>query len=259
MESRKFTFPQALEYIQKCTKIKVSDIKTHKPFNGFYSHLLADPISPETIMKTYTEADLPPSDSLSKMFLDDGVDLLTQERYGIRYCHETNQIIIPERNINGQLVGAKQRNNDRNCDLSDRWGMYIPYSKSLCVYGYSEHYMNIIHKKICVIFEAEKSVLIGDSNNFYYGLAIGGHNISPTQAKYIKSLGCRKIILAFDEGIANEEVEYNAKKLLINNNIYQNKIGFIDTTAIEKGSKNSPIDSFKVFQSLMKNNIIYIN
>lgn len=259
MDIHGFSFPQALEYIQKCTKIEVSNIKTHKPFNGFYSHLTGNTDSPEAVMKTYSDEDLPPSDSLSKMFLDDGVDLLTQERYGIRYCHDTNQIIIPERNINGQLVGAKQRNNDRDCRTDERWGMYIPFSKSLCVFGYSEHYREIIRKKVCVIFEAEKSVMIGDSNNFYCGLAIGGHNISPAQARYIKSLGCSKIILAFDEGINNEEVEFNAKKLLINNSIYQNKIGFIDTTAIEKGTKNSPIDSFKVFKDLMKNNIIYIN
>lgn len=252
-------FGRALLNVTEWTDIQVSNIKVRKPFGGFYTKITRSLISPETEMPVYSESSLPAADSLSKKFLDDGVDLLTQEKYGIRYCHELDQIIIPERNVNGQLVGAKQRNNDPNCPMEDRWGMFIPYKKSLCLFGYSEHYMAILQKRVCVIFEAEKSVMIGDSNKFQYGLAIGGHSISETQAKYIKSLGCKKIILAFDEGICNEEIEFNAKKLQIHNPIYQNKVGFINTKALKEGSKDSPIDgSFEQFKYLMQHEIKWV-
>ena len=52
------------------------------------------------------------------MWFEDGVDYLTQERFGIRIDFDSNRIVIPVRDYNNQLVGAKGRYNGQ-CDLRD--------------------------------------------------------------------------------------------------------------------------------------------
>ncbi len=261
-EEKNLDFKECLEYISSKIKYKTANYSINYPFNHFYKNFLKQQLEPELYLKHYPETILPPSDSLSKKWLDDGVDLLTQERFGIRYDHETDKILIPERDYSGSIVGVKERNNDPNCKDSERWGMYIPWSKSQTVYGWYENYKDIQRKKKCFVFESEKSVCQLSSYGINLGLAIGGHNFSPTQSRYIKGLLCNEIIVAFDEGICREEIEHEARKLVVNNLIYHNKVGYIfddSKSILLPGSKNSPSDiGLNNFLELYKNHVFYI-
>lgn len=255
MDEVELTFPEALKYIAKCIGYQQSNIKIHKPFHGFYDEILKSEVSPELSLKRYSENDLPPNDSLSKMWLDDGVDLLTQEKYGIRIDHESNRIIIPEQDFSGNLIGAKARYNGE-CALEDRWSMYIPYSKSLVIYGYSQHYANIQKKQKALVLEAEKSVLQAESMNCFIGLAIGGHDVSQTQALYLRRLGV-DIIFGFDAGISREVCIEQAKKVKVDNRLWKNRVGFIDMNDVP--DKNSPTDKgYRMFKDLMTRKVIWI-
>lgn len=256
METKHCSFTDSIRYVAKVLNIQVSQVKVVWPFGGFYRELIKDSPNAMSDMSHYHEQDLPPANSLSYKFFRDGVSYQIQNRMGVRYSHEDDAVLIPIYDINHTLVGCKGRNNDPNADDSHRWFMYIPYKKSNVVYGLDVNYTNIIKHNRAFIFEAEKSVMQGMSFDMNCGVAIGGHNLSVTQLKYIRMLNV-EITVAFDQDLIEEEVAYEAKKLLIKDQRYQNKIFYIyDRTGeyLPKGSKMSPTDLGKeCFLNLVKN------
>lgn len=255
MNVRECSFPEAIRWTLKTLGIKDSKIHIKYPFQGFFKKIKKASDVTNLDIKKYKPDILPPKDSLSEKFFLDGVAFNVQEKWGIRYDHENDSVLIPIKSANGYLVGCKARNNDPNCDMAHRWYAYLPYAKTKVLYGLAENYQHIIEKSTVIIFEAEKSVLQCCSFDLNVGVAIGGHDISIAQAQLIKSLMCKKIIVAFDEGVDEEEVIYNCKKLLVNNTLYKNRVYYIDTTTIlEPGSKDSPSDHGKeTFLKLLKN------
>ena len=159
MYDKKYTFPEALQFAAKCIGYKDDGVKVIAPFGGFYKPLLKNKPNDYTITTDiYSESDLPNPYKLSQIWIEDGVTASTQLEYGIRYCPDYDSIIIPMHDYYGNLVGAKKRINKRDCPLSDRWGMYIPYPKAKFCYGWIHNYEDIKRKGVVIIFEAEKSV-----------------------------------------------------------------------------------------------------
>lgn len=262
MEEKDCNFPKALDLIAGWVGFKDTPIEKIKlPFGGFYKELMKMATEPELNMKTYSDNDLPPANSLSKKWLEDGVDLLTQEEFGIRIDHNSDRIIIPEYSFDGKLIGAKARYNGI-CDINERWSMFIPFSKSLTIYGWNENYKSIQSKRAAVVFESEKAVLQSRSFGLNIGLAIGGHDFSSTQIKYLKSLFCERIIVAFDEGLSEEEIRYQCKKLIGTNILDKTKVGYIydkEHKYLKHGSKDSPSDSGgEIMNKLMKECVVWL-
>lgn len=252
-------FKDALKWIAKT--LGLSDVKSVNkkiilPFGGFYKQISSND-SENIEIPVYGEEILPPADCLSYMWLvKDHVDLVTQERFGIRVDLDSNRIVIPVRNTVGGLVGAKARANDSNVPLDRRWSMYKPYRKSMVLYGFNENYNDIIFKSTVVVVEAEKSVLQAISFGFNLCTGIGGHNISETQANYIKGFFADRIILAFDSGLREEEIRFEAEKLAKGNRLYKPKIGYIydrEGSVLRPKYKESPTDrGLEVFKILMR-------
>lgn len=264
MYDKKVTFPEALNFAARCIGYKDDGIHIKLPFGGFYKPMLSDRPGDFTIdIPVYSENDLPDPHKLSLLWIEDGVNPLTQLEYGIRYDPMCDSIIIPVHDYKGNLVGAKQRKNLKHCDINKRWSMYIAYPKTRLCYGWSHNYASIQEKKTVFIFEAEKSVGQLSSMGCNLGLAVGGHNISECQAHYINTLQADEIIIAFDEGVAEEELKFEANKLLPINGIYKNKVGFIfdgGGDVLKPGSKDSPTDNGKdAFLQLYRRNIKWIN
>ena len=71
-----------------------------------------------------------------------------------------------------------------------------------------------------------------------------------------------KTILAYDEGLEEEYIREEAKKLKVNNAIFNNKVGYVydrENIIIPKGSKGSPSDFGKEkFSYLIKNCVVWI-
>ena len=249
MDEKDVSFGPALRFIAKVIGYNDAQYHIRYPFSGFYRSLASSESNLYNNMTVYDEEKLPPPDALSEMWFRDGVDYLTQERFGIRIDFESNRIVIPEYNIDGELVGAKGRYNGE-CDFSERWSMYLPYPKSLILYGWHQNYTYIMKKQIVFIVEAEKSVCQASSWGFNLMLAVGGHDISNAQAKNIKSLGV-DVIIAFDAGLDNEEVKEQAKKVIIDGKLWRNKVGYIDMNGIH--NKVSPTDmGYRAFKKLTK-------
>ena len=241
MQLKHCSFPRALELIAKWIDCTEKDLQITYPFHGFYRSIEKARVYPEQTMKSYEEDALPDPDSLSQKFFLDGIDFKTQEYFGVRYDHDDDCVLIPIHDYNGSLVGCKARNNNPNCRMEERWWAKLPYAKSLVLYGWMENYKNIVDKQTVIIFEAEKSVMQCHSFGCNVALAIGGHSLSETQCRYLKTLYAKNVIVAFDEGVQEDEIRYEAKKLQSN----KTNISYIydrDHEILKKGSKDSPSD-----------------
>lgn len=261
MDTLSCSFPEALARISLWINYK-SDVKVRLPFKGFYKNIGYD-IEDMPIFKTYREDQLPSPNNLSQQYFLDGVSYKTQQLFGVRLDLNSNSIVTPIRGYDGRsLVGAKNRVNDKNCPHDKRFYASLPYPKNQIVYGYALNYASIIKKDCVIIFESEKSTMQAHSFGIPFAVAIGGHCVSKTQARYIKSLGAKKIIVAFDSDICEEEKEFEAKKLITNNFGYQNKVFYIHDSAeqfIRKADKVSPSDYGRVvLEKLISNCMVQI-
>ena len=254
-----YNFPNALKYCAKVLNIKETDItKTKYPFSGFYKGLdkdndgyISTEVYPEDILKQYK--------GLSQKFFLDGVAFTIQEEYGIGFSHEDNAIAIPIRDIIGNLIGVKMRNNDPNCPHEKRFWSAYSYPKTKVTYGLYNNYSNIVKKNTLIIFESEKAVMQAASCGCNLAIGLGGHDISKVQGRIIKSLMVDKIIIAFDEGLDEYEITDQCKKLQVNTSFYKPKIYYIydkNNDVLRVNSKDSPIDHGKSpFQELLRKHL----
>ena len=146
---------------------------------------------------------------------------------------------------------------------SQRWLPIIPCSRSYTVFGYHQNYQKIQEKSLCIIFESEKAVCQADSFGCNIALATGGCHISQVQARYIKGLMTNKIILAYDEGLSQQEIIREAQKLISSNPLLSNKVGYVwdaDGTYIPKGSKQNAADMGKeIFTKIIKEKVRWLS
>ena len=263
---KRISFGKALQWICDVTGIKVdqyNNVEIVLPFGGFYRDIVKIQKNAELCLNEYSELELPPDDSgLSKKFFDDGISYDIQERHGIRMCHDENCILIPIYDRYDRLVGCKARNNDPNADFSNRWWAYLPYNKTNVVYGLNFNYNAIIDKSIMFVGESEKAPMQAESFGCNLFVSPGVHKLDPVQAKQIKSVMSKKIILAYDEDITEEELIFESKKLIIDNPLFKNKVGYIyDGGEVRpKGSKMSPTDGGKkMFTELLRNHVKWLD
>lgn len=259
MDIKSANFAHSLELICKWLDIKDAKYDIKLPFCGFYKQIIKYKDGEDFDFYKYKSSDLPPDDSLSQKFFLDGISFKVQEKWGIRYEHSDDNILIPIKNYTGELIGCKARSNAEDCPHDKRWFAYLSYPKTSVVYGYYENYRAIQRKNTVVVFEAEKSVLQCASFGLNIAVAIGGHNISTMQAKYILSLKAERIIVAFDTDIVEDELIYECRKLQ-SKGLLKNKVGYIyDKTHELLGDKMSPSDRGKnIFKKLLNNNVIYL-
>jgi len=266
MKNKNMNFPQALNYVAEFLGLskKTLNTKIKYPFSGFYKGLMKEITEPEYSMQTYDESILEEyADKYNLMFFKDGINFDTQKEFNVGFDLETLRITVPEYTLDGKLCGIMGRLNDSNCDKHERWIPIIPCSRSLTLYGYHKNYAEIQRRGLVVVGESEKFVQQLHSMGCKVGLSLCGCDISDVQAKYIKSLMTNRIILALDEGLEEEKIRMQAEKLIVNNAMFQNKVGYIydkENVIIPKGSKGSPSDYGKeAFLELCKSHVVWIN
>lgn len=248
MEREGMSFPECLRYIAKKVGIQatsvVSNIKL--PFGGFFKSLHKEVAEPESVVQTYSPSVLNDFVNIPNMlFFNDGINFEVQSEFNIGYDIETNRITVPIWTFKGELCGIMGRLNDKNCAHEDRWLPIIPCSRSLTLFGFHRNYQTIQEKNLCIICESEKAPMQAASFGCNCVLGSSGCHISQTQSKYIKSLMTNKVIVAFDEGLDEEFVRDEASKLVCDNSILKNKVGYIwddDNEILEKDKKQSITD-----------------
>lgn len=135
-------------------------------------------------------------------WVEQGVEKSSMAKFGIRYYLYRHQIIIPCRDILGNLIGVRVRNNIlspkyttlRTIDEKD-----YSFPTSNFMYGVYENQENIRETKTAILVEAEKSVIKAESyldKNITLGLY--GHNFNRERLKQLLELNVEKVIIALD-------------------------------------------------------------
>lgn len=190
-------------------------------------------------------------------WIDEGITEEIQEKYQIKWYNRTQQVVIPVRNINGDLVGMHSRNT--NPDLIADGMKYIPlrmlngdeykFQMGLELFGLNYNKINIEKSKSVILVESPKSVMQFDSfsmSNICCGLF--GMGFSLQKLKLLLGLGVDKFIVALDkqyEEIGN--IEYKAWEKKVNKIIdivrpYANEISVIWDKDKLLDYKDSPTD-----------------
>lgn len=265
MKTQNLSFPSALKYIANTLGLEKSQFskKIKYPFGGFYKGLMKEIQEPEYSLTTYDDSILSDySGKYNLMFFKDGIDFQTQEFFNVGFDLESLRITVPEYTLDGKLCGIMGRLNDSKCPKEDRWLPILPCSRSLTLYGYHHNYAYIQQKNVVLVGESEKFVQQLHSMGKYTGLATCGCDISTVQAKYLKSLMTSRVIVAYDEGLEEEQIRMQAQKLILNNAVFQNHVGYIfdrDNTILPRGSKASPSDfGLNTLAELIKNHVIWL-
>lgn len=199
-------------------------------------------------------------------WLKEGISIEALQHFSIRYDSRQEAIIIPNFDYNGNLIGVRARY-FKEKDIQK--GKYRPihwnditysHPTGRTFYGIYENHKNIERKRVAVIFEGEKSVLLygsiyGQDNNV--ALATLGQNITKDHIQYLLKMNVRSVILAYDTDyedyaqLAEVEEKYVQKAKLLSP--YFNVSILLDYDFLLP-YKSSPIDGGKEpFEKILKN------
>lgn len=140
-------------------------------------------------------------------WIKEGITEEIQEKYQIKWYNRTQQVVIPVRNINGDLVGMHSRNT--NPDLIANGMKYIPlrmlngdeykFQMGLELFGLNYNKINIEKSKQVILLESPKSVMQADGFNMP-NICVGmfGMNFSIQKLKLLLNLGVENFVIALD-------------------------------------------------------------
>ena len=192
-------------------------------------------------------------------WLKEGITQEAMNNCGICYNPVSQGIVIPHYNIDGRLIGIRERNlikeNESNGKYKPAILNYQMYNHPLGfnLYNLNNSKDNIKQIKKVFIFEGEKSCLLYQS---YFGVendlsvAVCGSSLISYQVQLLLSLGVEEIIIAFDKQfkeIGDDEWKAWTKKLKDLHKKYgtQIQMSFMFDKWGLLGYKDSPIDCGK--------------
>jgi DNA primase len=148
-----------------------------------------------------------------ELFLDDGVNSVTQEKFGVSYDVLDNRVVFPIRNDEGLLLSFKGRTCDKEYKTNGtpKFLSYYPCSNNNYLFGFYENYDYIIKSDELYIVEAEKGVMQLDSMNINNCTSVNKKTISDIQVKKILKIG-KPVVLIFDKDVTLEEIFIECKK-----------------------------------------------
>ncbi len=190
------------------------------------------------------------------MWLKEGISQEAMDNCGIAFDPVLWGIVIPHYNIDGKLIGIRERTlikeEEENGKYKPAILNYQMYNHPLGfnLYNLNNSKDNIRKIKKAIIFEGEKSCLLYQS---YFGIdndisvAVCGSNLTNYQVQLLKSLDVEEIIIAFDKQfkeIGDKEWKGWTKKLKDINKKYSSivQISFMFDKWNLLGYKDSPID-----------------
>lgn len=257
MHKTGMNFKEALIDIRN--KLGISDEKINikkREDNCIFKELLDDlkGVHGNTIYTQYDVDKYKPI--ISTAFRRDGINIETQCEFDIRYCEESDRIVILWKDICGKVVGNTARANwqiPKNYDY--KYLSLMPFNKREHIYGLYENREFILKSGYCVLFEAEKSTMQSHSFGFRACGSVGMSHIDKKQIQLLYDIGIRVVILAYDED--KHIIEYIKRANDIRSWFPDMQVYALydeNKTYLPSGSKNSPTDmGFEVFNKIFEN------
>ena len=172
----------------------------------------------ESILKTYDDGflnDFP--DYCPKEWLNEGISVETAIKYGLKYYERTNQVLIPCRNENGELIGVRCRNFEpkrleqaKYIPLTLLDGTSYAFPTNNVFYGINYTQAAIERTQTVTIVESEKATMkldtwYGENNN---ALGMFGHNLGLKRRNQLIKMGVKRVIYVPDNDWIDRSPEY---------------------------------------------------
>lgn len=142
-------------------------------------------------------------------WLNDHISKESMIKFGIKFSHQRNAVIIPHYDIDNQLIGIRQRSLDPV--IAERYGKYRPlylegeiYSHPLAfnLYGLNVAKDNISRYKMAIVAESEKAAmqaetLLGEANIV---VSVCGSSFNRWHLMLLlQNTNVEEIVIAFDQ------------------------------------------------------------
>jgi hypothetical protein len=261
IKSKNVDYKDVINTVKKELGIEyLSYTKKKSIFGGFYDKIKVNRLSTielnyynETILISYMN-------KFNMKFIADGISISTQRKFNIGFDVISQRITCPWWSFDCRLVGITGRyNGDYEEDNTLKWFPVIPHPKSQTLYGYIENYQYLQGCDELYIGESEKFPMQLDSMEIYTGLALGGNSIHAPQIIHIINLNPKKIIFGYDEGLDEDIIMNQIKKVKSMIKFFDIKVGYIidrENKILPKESKMSPTDLGKENFLELKNNFV---
>lgn len=201
----------------------------------------------------------------------EGINYDVMMHRGIAYDPIHEGIVIPHFDIDGNLIGIRERTLIKEEEQRGKYkpailnGKMYNHPLSFNLYNLNNSKNNIKAIKKVIVFEGEKSPLLyasyfGEDNDIT--VACCGSSLITYQVKLLMSLGVEEIIIAFDkqfQEIGDEEWKRWKDKLIGIHNKYGAyvQISYLFDKNSLLGYKDSPIDKGpEIFMTLFKERIV---
>ena len=158
-----------------------------------------------TFDKKYKDDVLLQFDNLYHLsWLNDNITFDTMDKYNIKYYKYKNAVVIPCRDIDGNIIGIRGRffgkEDIKYLPITTLNGTSYKFPTNEFLYGIDKTKVGIRQHKKCLLVEAEKSVLQADG---YFGednftVALFGKAFSKKKLNTILELGVDEIIIGLD-------------------------------------------------------------
>lgn len=180
---------------------------------------------------------------------NEGISLATQSLFGVRFDMDSERIVYPIHNADGEFVGVKGRyvGTDTHIHSNYKYLALVPYAKSVELYNLHRAKSHIVEQKQIIVVESAKSCMKLTQWGFPNCVSLEGLDISSAQAQHLKKFGV-PIVFAWDKGITWQDVQQktSALKSRLIYCAYDNLDLLID--------KDSPTDrGIEVWQKLLEN------
>ena len=207
---------------------------------------------PEDILKQY-------GNTPNTLWLQDGISLSTQRKWGIGYDVLSQRITMPIRTSTGEIMAIKGRLNGMPEEFEPKYLYIINGPMSQTLFGYSENYSSLYENEVYVV-ESEKSVLKMDSWGYHNVVAIGSNSLSPTQAKLLVSLNPKRVTFMLDKSLPLDNTKRNAEILKSFCAMRQLDIKYWDwTDNLTLDEKAAPCDDTKEeLEYILQNEVVDI-
>lgn len=255
---RKVEFVDVLNVVKKV--LNITDYSTFFDrkgiFGGFYERIRKKKI---VYSKVYDESILDKYQFVPNLrFFKDHIPIETQYYFGIRYDVESQGIVIPIRNIYGQLIGVKERFNYDVADGENKYFYSVPCRCSETLFGYSQNYQHL-SEGVVLLGEAEKFTMQCHGYEYKNAISMMSGDLSLQQAKLIVSLHPKQVIFMHDQGYDFEYIQRNINTLRRYSKFAEFEIGFWDWTKSQYAPKVSATDMGKeTFEYILKNEIVMV-
>lgn len=201
-----------------------------------------------------------------------GIPDSVSQHMGVRYNPVTGGVVIPHRDVNGELVGVRERTMVKSFEAGGKYkpavlgGHMLNHPLGFHLYGLHAVKENIGRTGVAIVAESEKSVLqsmamFGYDNSL--AVASCGSNISRHQVKLLLDCGCRRMVIAFDKDYRHvDSKEYwgvlDKLRKLYHKYSPQLDVSFLfDREGTLLGYKDSPFDCGKdTFMQLWRDQVI---